>query len=152
MSTIGSTANINPIFALNPIVGCNFITAANTLKDGTGALVFVASGNTNGTRIDNITFSQANSAQTIANSAMVNRVFIAPSTATNTSTGSTTAYLIAEIANAAVTPSASAIGATATIYFTPPLILPSGAYLYTTSSVFAGNQDKIAVIAKGGDY
>jgi hypothetical protein len=60
--------------------------------------------------------------------------------------------LVGEVALPAATRSASAIGATNTIIFSPALILETGQQLKVAQSVYAGVQDSNSVIVYGGDY
>ena len=145
--------NTTPVYPYSSALGGTFITTANTLKDGAGVLNFLISGGTNETRVDSVEFRQATSGQTTVNTSMVCRAFYSPPTATNTLTSSNQAFLVGEVALAAVTPSASAIGTAGTIWFTPPLVLPTSGFLYVTQSVYAGgDKDKIAALARGANY
>lgn len=45
-------ANTTPIFTLTPIVAFVQVSTANTARDGTGTIADIATGDTNGTRID----------------------------------------------------------------------------------------------------
>lgn len=45
-------ANTSALFALTPVVGIATISVANTGRDGTGTIVQVAAGGTNGTRVE----------------------------------------------------------------------------------------------------
>lgn len=47
-------ANLDPIFPLTPFISFGSVTTANTAKDGTGTVVTVATGTTNGSKIDQI--------------------------------------------------------------------------------------------------
>lgn len=47
-------ANTQPIFPLTPKISWGTVTTANTAKDGTGTVVTIATGGTNGSRIDQI--------------------------------------------------------------------------------------------------
>ena len=49
------TANLSPIFTLTPVIGSGLISAANTNLDGTGTIVSIITGGTDGTRITRIT-------------------------------------------------------------------------------------------------
>ena len=137
-------ANTSPIFILTPNVGTGRIAAANTASDGSGSLVQVLTGGTNGTRVDAVRFrnSQATAA---ASSAMVHRIFYSPP-------GGGSFRLIGEVATAAATRSTSAIGATSIYTFDVPLFLPSGSGLHVCQSVYAGVQDQVDVQVFAGDY
>lgn len=144
--------NITPVYAVNSILTGAFSTAANTAKDGSGTLTFLVSGGTDETRVESIQFMAATTGQTTANTAMVCRAFLAP-TGSGTATSASTAYLVGEVALGAVTPSASAVGASGSIYFTPPLTLKTGQYLYFTQSAYANvGADKISAIVRGASY
>lgn len=137
-------ANINPVFTITPVISRARLTAANTARDGSGTVAFLCSGNTNGTRIDKITFTSAQ-ASAAANSLMVGRVFISDNSGANY-------RLYKEVVIVAVTASNTAIGAQQQIVFTGGLVLPSGVYVGVTQSVNAGVADQVDVIAEGGDF
>lgn len=136
--------NTTPIFPLTPVIGYARLTAANTARDGSGSLSTLVTGDTDGTRVDYITFTSAQ-ATAAANSAMVGRVFITDNAGSNP-------RLLSEIAISAVTASNTAIGATQTITFAGGLIIPSGVVLKVAISVYAGAQDQVDVIARAADY
>lgn len=140
-------ANTNPIFTL---IGNNTrvnLTTANTTRDlsstTNGALLLTAG--TNGTRIDTITWTHSAASQTQASIAAVGRVWLCSSAI------GANPRLIREIALTAATPSATAIGATFTMTFSPPLVLASGEYLWAAISATqtSGAYD---VICSGGDF
>lgn len=149
---MATNKNTTPVYAVNSILTGAFQTNSNTAKDGSGTLTFLVSGSTNETRIESIQFAAATTGQTTVNTAMVCRAFVAPAGA-GSSTSATTAWLVGEVALAAVTPSASAVGATGTIYFNPPLTLQAGQYLYSTQSAYSNvGNDKMAVIVRGASF
>ena len=47
-------ANTNPVFTDVPVIGIGQVSVANANRDGTGTVVTVATGTTDGTRIDEI--------------------------------------------------------------------------------------------------
>lgn len=47
--------NTAPLFTLTPKIGMGQVTVANTNRDGTGTLVSIITGGTNGTRVDHVT-------------------------------------------------------------------------------------------------
>lgn len=47
-------ANTSPIFAITPVIWKGNVSAANTARDGTGTIVTIGTGGTNGTRIEEI--------------------------------------------------------------------------------------------------
>ena len=136
--------NNTPIFVGTPKTVTAEITAANTARDGSGALVTLFTAGSNGSRVDFITFNSAQ-ATPAASSAMVGRVFI-------TNTSGTNPVLLSEIALPTITASNTAIGQTQTIFYSNGLLLDAGQQLRVTISVYAGVQDKVQVIARGGDY
>tara|TARA_R110000868_G_scaffold178984_1_gene418915 strand:- start:182 stop:601 length:420 start_codon:yes stop_codon:yes gene_type:complete len=137
-------ANTVPIFTLTPNTVTASISAANTASDGSGSLVTLFTAGANGSRVDSITFQNAQIALA-ASSAMVCRVFV-------TDTSGANPRLISEVAQAAATRSASVIGATTTITYGNGLLLASGQLLKVIQSVYAGVQDLQHAIARGGDY
>lgn len=137
-------ANIYPIFTLVPVIGFGRIAAANTARDGSGALVTLLTASTDGTRVESVAFTSAQ-ATAAASSAMVGRLFISDTAGANP-------RLLQEIAMATITASNTVIGAANVIYFPGGLVLPSGTILYATQSIYAGVQDQTDVIARGGNY
>jgi hypothetical protein len=137
-------ANTSPIFTLTPRAVTATIAAANTARDGSGTLIDVLTGATDGTRIDFLTFTSAQ-ATAGASAARVQRVYISDTSNANIK-------LISEIVLPAVTASNTAIGATATITFTNGLIIASGQHLYVSQSVFGSAADTTHVLVRGGDY
>lgn len=130
-------ANTSPIFVSTANRGNdgsgNFgsrLTTANTTRDlstTTNALL-ICTATTDGTRVETVTFTHVAASQTQASIAAVGRVFIC------TSAAGANPRLIAEIALAAVTPSASAVGQQQVITFSPPLFIPSGSCLWASIS------------------
>lgn len=137
-------ANTNPIFTLTPNIGRQRLAAANTARDGSGTTPTAFTPGTNGSRVDSITWTSAQ-ATAAASSAMVGRVFITDNAGANN-------RLIAEIAIPTLTPSTTVIGATVTYYWPGGLDLVSGQLLTICQSIFAGVQDQMDVITRGGDY
>ena len=147
-------ANTTPVFVLTPNRGTdgsgNYgsrLTTANTTRDlstTTNGLLIYSAGS-NGSRVESITFTHEAASQTQASIAAVGRIFIC------TSAAGANPRIISEVALAAVTPSASAIGQQQTITFSPPLFIPSGAHLWATISATqtSGGYD---VTVQGGDY
>lgn len=140
-------ANTSPIFTLTPNNGRVRVTTANTTRDlsSTTNAGLLFSAGTNGSRIDTIEFNHSASAQTQASVAAVGRVWI-----TTDNIGSNP-KLKREIALTLVTPSATAIGATFTMTFSPALTLASGEFLWAAISATqtSGGYD---VIVSGGDF
>lgn len=137
-------ANISPIFTLTGNMIGATAAAANTASDGSGTLVTLVTAGVNGTRVDGVKVTNCQ-VTAAASSAMVVRVFLSNASNTNIT-------LIAESALAAATRSTTAIGTTATITFSNPIIMLSGQKMYVAQSVYAGVQDMNAYIAFGGDY
>lgn len=137
-------ANTSPIFILTGAVGRARVAAANTARDGSGTLVDLVTGSTDGTRVDYVTWTSAQ-ASAAANSGMVGRLFITDSAGANP-------RLVREIAITAVTASNTAIGATQTMSFPGGIILVSGQKLQVCQSVYAGAQDQMDVIAIANNY
>ena len=123
-------ANTQPIFTLTPNNGRVKLTTANTTRDlsvTTNAALLLTAG-TNGTRVDTIEFTHSAAVQTQASIAAVGRIFIC------TDALGANPRLKREIALTAVTPSASAIGATFTMTFSPALVLAPGEFLWASIS------------------
>ena len=137
-------ANTSPIFTLTPNCPVVSIAAANTGSDGSGTLVTLFTAGANGSRVDSITFINAQ-ASVAASSAMLGHVFL-------TDTAGANPRHIDEIAIAAATRTASVVGIKATINFSPPLVIASGQIVKVTQSVYAGVQDLQHVHARGGDF
>jgi len=137
-------ANTQPIFTLTPNAATATIVAANTARDGSGTLVTLFTAGTNGSRLDFVVFT---SSQTTAgaSSARVQRIFLTDNTGANP-------RLIAEVVLPAVTASATAIGATATVTFTNGLVIASGQIVKVTQSVYASAADNTDCLARGGNY
>ena len=137
-------ANTTPIFTLTPNIGMAEVSAANTESDGTGALVTLFTAGANGSRVEYVKFTNAQSLAA-ASSAMVVRIFV-------TDTGGANPRLIGEAALGAITRTVAVVGATGTITFTNGLVLASGQLLQCCQSVYAGVQDLMHFIAVGGNY
>ena len=138
---------LTPTFSTIPNNGrCN-LTTGNATRDlstlTNAALLFTAG--SSGSRIDTIDFTHVSASQTQASIAAVGRVWIC------TSSAGATPRLKREIALTAVTPSATAIGATFTMTFSPALTLKAGEFLWAAISATqtSGGYD---VISSGGDF
>jgi hypothetical protein len=136
--------NTTPIFVGIPRTETVELTEANTARDGSNTLATLFIAGTSGSRVDFITFNNAQ-ATPAASSAMVGRVFV-------TNTSGTNPRLLSEIALPTITASNTVIGQTQTIFYSNGLLLSAGQQLKVTISVYAGPQDKFQVIARGGDY
>ena len=137
-------ANTSPIFVLTGDFLPGRIAAANTASDGSGALVTIVTSGANGSRVDGVRFRNAQVALA-ASSAMVHRIFLSDAAGANY-------RLIGEIATAAATRSATAIGATSIYTFDLPVIMKSGQIMAVCQSVYAGVQDQFDACAFAGDY
>ncbi len=140
-------ANTSPIFVLTPEVPTVRLTTGSLFSDGSGALFLLLTGGPNGTRVDAVRFRNAQ-ITAAASTAMVHRIFYAPTSVT----GSATSRLIGEVATATATRTTSAIGATSIYVFDQPLIMPSGSVLSVCQSSYAGAQDQFDAMAFAGDY
>ena len=137
-------ANTSPIFTLTPNAAVSTIAAANTARDGSGTLVTAFTAGANGSRVDFITFTSSQ-ATAAASAARVQRVFL-------TDTAGLNPTLIQEIVLAAVTASATAIGATSTITFTNGLVINTGQIIKVSQSIYGSAADGTAVLVRGGNY
>lgn len=140
-------ANTTPIFTLTPNNGRARLTTANTTRDlstlTNASLLFTAGAD--GSRIDTIEFNHNATVQTQASIAAVGRIFI-----TSDALGANP-YLKREIALTAVTPSATAIGATFLMTFSPALTLQAGEFLWCSISA-TQTSGAYNVICSGGDF
>lgn len=135
---------VSPNFVSTPKATVSVISAANTARDGSGALVTAFTAGTSGSRVDFIKFTSSQ-ATVGASSARVMRVFL-------TDTSGNNPTLIEEIVLAAVTSSNTAIGSTSTITFTNGLCIASGQQIRVSQSVYASAADNTAVLVRGGDF
>ena len=136
--------NTQPLFTLTPNSIGVHIAASNTASDGSGSLVTLVTAGSNGTRVDSVTFRNAQTTAA-ASTAMVGRVFLSDASGANF-------RIVGEVAIAAATRSTTVVGATSTITFAPSLFMKSGQLLSVAQSVYAGAQDQNSVIAISGDY
>jgi hypothetical protein len=137
-------ANTKPIFTLQGNFTPARIAAANTAADGSGTLVTLVTSGVDGTRVDGVRFRNAQATAALSSN-MVHRIFLSNTSGTNF-------RLIGEVATAAATRSASAIGATSIFTFDQPIIMKSGQVMSVCQSVYAGVQDQVDAIAYAGDY
>jgi len=136
--------NTSPIFISRGNILPARIAAANTASDGSGSLVTILTGSTDGTRVDGVRFR--NSQITAATSSnMVHRIFLS-------NTSGSSYRLIGEIATAAATRSVTAIGSTSIFTFDQPIIMLSGQIMAVCQSVYAGVQDQFDACPFAGDY
>lgn len=137
-------ANTSPIFILNGNFTIGRIAAANTASDGSGALVTIVTAGANGSRVDGVRFRNAQLTNA-ASSNMVHRIFL-------TDTSGLNPRLVGEVATAAATRSASAVGATSIFTFDQPIIMKSGQIMSVCQSVYASAADQFDACAFAGDY
>jgi hypothetical protein len=133
------SVNRNPIYGDSVYVGMGQLTAANTARDGTGALVQIAQGGADGSRIDMVKIMAVGTT-----TAGMIRLFLSLD-------NGTTKRLIAEIPVSAVTPSASVNGFTADYIYNAgsPLYLPdANAILYASTH----NAETFNLLASGLKY
>lgn len=136
--------NTSPVFEGKPIIGIASLTAASTPRDETATVTSLVTGGTDGTRVDSIQFISAQ-ATAAANSLMVCRVWL------STDSGSTW-YLFDEVVFSAVTASNTVIGSKAVLTYSLGLNLYGSTHrIGVSKSIHAGVQDKLHVIARGGD-
>jgi hypothetical protein len=133
-----------PIFTQTPKLGLAAIAAANTAIDGSGTIVTAFTAGANGSYVKKITFTSSQ-ATAAAYGAKVFRVWVSTD-------GGTTWTLRAESATAAVTASTTVVGATVTVSFPDALVIDALAKIGVTQSVYAGVQDRTAVVTEGADY
>lgn len=132
-------ANKEPVFSLTPFIASAQVSAANTNRDGTGTIVTVTSGTTNGRRIDRI-----NIKATVTTTAGMVRLYI---------DDGTNVRLWKEVVVSAITVAAGTAGFETSIGPTDPyaplLVLPSSTYILKAST---HNAEAINVLASGSDY
>jgi len=130
-------ANTAPVFVLTPVAAQANVAAANTNRDGTGTLVDLVTGGTDGTRIDRIVAKAA-----VTTTAGMLRIFHYDGTSNR---------LIDEIPVSAITPSASVESFSAELVRgdgLPYIVLKSGDKLKVTMH----NAESMNVWAIGGSY
>lgn len=137
-------ANTNPIFVLTPNCIPASSAAANLASDGSGVLTTLVTAGVNGTRVDSVTFRNAQLTQA-ASSAMLGKVFLSDASGTNF-------QLVGEVLIPAATRSATVIGSSGTWTFSPPLIMRTGQILSVSQSIYAGVQDRLSVVAIAADF
>lgn len=131
-------ANTSPIFTVIPICPAATVSTANTNRDGTGTIVDVVTGDTDGTRIDSVVIQ----ATTTTVAGMI-RLYVWNTSAHN---------LFYEQTVTAITPTASVAAFRAEVSRNdgrPLVVLPSGWKL--TASVHNASES-FRVHALGGDF
>lgn len=133
------SANVDPIFTLIPVISSGSLSSANTARDGTGEIVTIITGATNGTRIGKVTVQATNT----TTAGMV-RLFI------GNSSGSPIISLWKEIPVTALTGSGSVPEFSYILLLTGEegLILPENYTLRASTH----NAETFNVIAEGGNY
>lgn len=122
-----------PVFAVTPRIGLAQVSAANTNRDGTGTVVDVLTGGTNGTKITEVVVDA-----TVTTTAGMVRLYLFDGTNTR---------LFDEISVAAATPSAS-VKTTRVSTLYQNLTLPNNTWRLRAST---HNAEVINVIAFGAD-
>lgn len=135
--------NKDPIFGLTPNCSKTRLALANTTRDlsvtTNAALAFTAGAN--GARVERITFTHTAGDQTTASVNGVVRAYITDAAIANP-------RLLRELNIVAVTPSATAIGATGQFIFPGGMTLTAGQLIYVATSVATGWD----VITEGFDF
>jgi hypothetical protein len=137
-------ANTSPIFVLTPNLPSANIAAANTARDGSGALVTLFTATASGSRVDYVVFTSAQATPALS-AIKVCRIFV-------TDTAGINPRLRAEVLLPSLTPSTTVIGSTATVTFTNGLVLSSGQIVKVAQSVYGSAADATDVFAHGGNY
>lgn len=136
-------ANTTPIFVKQGQFTPARIAAANTDNSGGGTLVDVATGGTDGTRIDGIRFNNSGSTTSASAATRIN-IF---------HTVSSTIRLIGQVLMpAGATKSGTVLGATVSFTFDAPILLKSGEKISVTSTNWASSVDNIDACGFAGDY
>lgn len=138
-------ANTTPIFIKKGNFTVGRIMSANTASDGSGALVTIVTGGTDGTRVDGVRFRNSSSVVS-GSTAMQHRIFLSDTSGTNY-------RIVGEVA----TPSAIArgginIGATSIYTFDQPIIMMPGQIMAVCQSVYTGIADQFDACAFANDY
>lgn len=129
-------AGTTPIYPATPKTWQGQVTAANTNRDGSGTIVTVVTGGSNGSRIDRVRVKS-----TVTTTAGLARLWISLN-------AGTTWRLYTEISVSAITVSASTAAFEST-YLTPDLLLPDGSALLGATMEKA---EATNFIALGADY
>lgn len=140
-------ANTTPIFIKQGNFTPARVDAQNTAFNGTGTTYDLVIGQTDGTRVDGVRFTNVGTAGTI--NAKVMRVFICDNVVANTN-----CRLIGEVAFASTTTTNVAARQTGALTFDQPIILKSTQKLIVTASAttFTVGTDTTDAVAYAGDY
>lgn len=137
--------NTKPIFELTPRNAYAVLAAANTASDGSGTIVTLVAGGTDGTRIDEIRWINGQ-ATAAADSARVGKVWLSIDSGT-------TWNLIDEVAITTTTRSTTVVGGKFILTYPTGIVLKDSTHIIgVTISVYAGVQDRTVVVARGGDF
>lgn len=137
-------ANLTPIFPKAGQTSTCAIEAANTARDGSGSLVDLITGATDGTIVYQISAYSAQASLATFATKVVN-VF-------KTNSGGTSPRLIKSIVMTGATPSNTTASVEYTAYFSNGLRLISGEKLQVCQTVYASAVDKTDVIAYADSY
>lgn len=133
-----------PPFTQNANIGLAAIAAANTARDGSGTIVTAFTAGADGSFIKRIRFIPAQ-ASAAAVGAKVFCIFISAD-------AGATWTLYREIAILTSTPSTTVSATTGETSFTEGLVLEAAQLIGVTQTVYAGVQDRTAVVVEGSDY
>jgi len=125
----------NPAFANTPIIDVGQVTTANTNRDGTGTIVTIASGTTNGKFLQNVQIKH-----TSTSAAGMVRFFVSPD-------GGATNRLYTEVPVTAITPGSNVATFETTVPILVGLTLPGTAALLRASTQ---NTEVINIIVSSG--
>lgn len=149
------TANTNPIFSAEPVVGAVAITAANTNGLGTGTIgtdIFrLLSPSTDGTYLSRIQIFPSASVANTATNATIFRAYITSITGNNATTGGTNTFLIGECYMPGITADSSTAQ-------NSPYVIPLGFALSPTYGLIIASHVTIATntqwhaVVFGGNY
>lgn len=155
-------ANTSPIFPLTPNCAPAVIAAANTARDGSGALVTLLTAGVNGARVDWIKWTSAQATAAALSGTMVARVWLTDASDANIAliaegviTSATASNLVAgaygffDFVNGTYTNTA---GTVVSIGINGGLIVNAGYKIKVTQSIYVGVQDRMSVFPKAGDF
>ena len=137
-------ANTSPIYTLVPNCIPIHLAAANLASDGSGTLVNLVVAGADGTRVDTVTFRNAQTTQA-ASSNMLGKLFLSDAAGANF-------RLVEEAQILAATRSSTVKGANSTVTFYPALPMKSGQILAVCQSIYASAADQNSVIAIAGNF
>lgn len=137
-------ANTTPIFIKKGNFTVGRIMSANTASDGSGALVTIVTGGTDGTRVDGVRFR--NSSSVVSGSTpMQHRIFLSDTSGANY-------RIIGEIGTPSSTRGTSNIGSTSIYTFDQPIIMMPGQIMAVCQSAYVGIVDQFDACAFANDY